>query len=61
VNQIRQHLRIKAFYGTTENTVKTQIWTAVSVYLLVAIVKKRLDLSGSLNTLLQAILLIRPK
>jgi len=41
---IKQHLRIKAFYGTSENAVKTQIWIAVSVYLLVAIVKKRLDL-----------------
>jgi len=50
---IRQHLRIKAFYGTSENAVKTQIWIAVSVYLLVAIVKKRLDLCGSLYTLRQ--------
>ena len=39
---IKQHLRIKAFYGNTENAVKTQIWIAVSVYLLVAIVRKRL-------------------
>ena len=52
---IKQHLRIKAFYGTSENAVKTQIWIAVSVYLLVAIVKKRLDLPGSLYTLLQVI------
>jgi IS4 transposase len=52
---IKQHLRINAFYGTSENAVKTQIWIAVSVYLLVAIVKKRLDLSGSLYTLLQVI------
>jgi len=52
---IKQHLRIKAFYGTSENTVKTQIWIAVSVYLLVAIVKKRLDLPGSLYTLLQVL------
>jgi IS4 transposase len=50
---IKQHLRIKAFYGTSENAVKTQIWIAVSVYLLVAIVKKRLNLPGSLYTLLQ--------
>jgi hypothetical protein len=41
---IKQHLRIKSFYGTSENAVKTQIWIAVSVYLLVAIIKKRLDL-----------------
>jgi hypothetical protein len=51
----KQHLRIKAFYGTRENAVKTQIWIAVSVYLLVAIVKKRLDLPGSLYTLLQVL------
>ena len=50
---IKQHLRIKAFYGTSENAVKTQLWIAISVYLLVAIVKKRLDLPGSLYTLLQ--------
>ena len=50
---IKQHLRIKAFYGTTENAVKTQIWIAVSVYLLVAIIKKRLQLNGSLYTFLQ--------
>jgi transposase len=52
---IKQHLRIKAFYGTTENAVKTQIWIAVSVYLLVAIAKKRLDLPASLYTLLQVL------
>jgi Domain of unknown function (DUF4372)/Transposase DDE domain len=52
---IKQHLRIKVFYGTGENAVKTQIWIAVSVYLLVAIVKKRLDLPGSLYTLLQVL------
>jgi hypothetical protein len=52
---IKQHLRIKAFYGTTENAVKTQIWIAVSVYLLVAIIKKRLQLPGSLYTLLQVL------
>ena len=50
---IKQHLRIKAFFGTTENAVKTQIWIAVSIYVLVAIVKKRLNLSASLYELLQ--------
>jgi len=50
---IKQHLRIKKFYGTSENAVKTQIWTAVSAYVLVAIVKKRLNLDASLYTLLQ--------
>lgn len=50
---IKQHLRIKTFYGTSPNAVKTQIWTAVSIYLLVAIMKKRLHLLGSLHTILQ--------
>ncbi len=50
---IKQHLRIKRFYGTSENAVKSQIWIAVSVYVLVAIVKKRLNLDASLYTLLQ--------
>jgi hypothetical protein len=50
---IKQHLRIKRFFGTSENAVKTQIWIAVSVYVLVAIVKKRLTLDASLYTLLQ--------
>jgi hypothetical protein len=50
---IKQHLRIKRFYGTSENAVKTQIWIAVSVYVLVAIVRKRLKLEASLYTLLQ--------
>jgi hypothetical protein len=50
---IKQHLRIKAFYGTSENAVKTQIWIAVSVYVLVAIVKKRMQVSQSLYTILQ--------
>ena len=50
---IKQHLRIKAFYGTSENAVKTQIWIAISVYVLVAIIKKHLDLELSLNTILQ--------
>ncbi len=50
---IKQHLRIKSFYGTSENAVKTQIWIAISVYVLVAIVKKRLDISLSLYEMLQ--------
>jgi transposase len=50
---IKQHLRIKAFYGTGENTVKTQIWIAVSVYVLVAIVCKRLGIQASLYQILQ--------
>ncbi len=50
---IKQHLRIKRFFGTSENAVKTQIWIAVSVYVLVAIVKKRINLDASLYTLLQ--------
>src|SRR5271157_3474710 len=50
---IKQHLRIKRFYGTSENAVKTQIWIAVSVYVLVAIVRKRLRLEAPLYTLLQ--------
>ena len=50
---IKQHLRIKAFYGTSENAVKTQIWIAVSVYVLVAIVRKRLGLEASLYQTLQ--------
>jgi hypothetical protein len=50
---IKQHLRIKAFYGTSENAVKTQIWIAIAVYVLVAIVKKRLNLSQSLYGILQ--------
>jgi hypothetical protein len=50
---IKQHLRIKAFFGTSENAVKSQIWIAVSVYVLVAIVKKRLHLSASLYQILQ--------
>lgn len=50
---IKQHLRIKQFYGTSENAVKTQIWIAVSVYVLVAIVKKRLNITASLYEMLQ--------
>ncbi len=50
---IKQHLRIKKFYGTTQNAVKTQIWTAIATYVLVAIVKKRLGLTQSPYTILQ--------
>lgn len=50
---IKQHLRIKAFFGTSENAVKTQIWIAISVYILIAILKKRLNLDFSLYTILQ--------
>jgi len=50
---IKQHLRIKVFFGTSENAVKTQIWIAVSVYVLVAIVKKRLNIPASLYEILQ--------
>jgi hypothetical protein len=52
---IKQHLRIKAFYGYSENAVKTQIWIAVSVYVLVAIMKKRLGLEASLHEILQVL------
>lgn len=52
---IKQHLRIKAFYGTTENAVKTQIWIAVSIYVLVAIVRKRLGLEVTLYQILQVL------
>ena len=52
---IKQHLRIKAFYGTTENAVLTQIWIAISIYVLVAIVKKALKLDQSLYTILQVL------
>jgi IS4 transposase len=50
---IKKHLRIKAFYETSENAVKTQIWIAVIVYVLVAIVRKRLEIEGSLYQILQ--------
>jgi hypothetical protein len=50
---IKQHLRIKAFFGTSENAVKTQIWIAVSVYVLVAIVRKRVGLEATLYQILQ--------
>ncbi len=52
---IKQHLRIKAFYGTSENAVKSQVWIAVAVYVLIAIVKKRLQLDQSLYTILQVL------
>jgi hypothetical protein len=52
---IKQHLRLKAFYGTSENAVKTQIWIAIAVYVLVAIVKKRLHLEASLYAILQVL------
>jgi len=52
---IKQHLRIKSFYGTSENAVKTQVWTAISIYVLVAIVKKRLQLDRSLFSILQVL------
>lgn len=52
---IKQHLRIKAFYGTSENAVKTQIWIAISVYVLVAILKKELQIKRNLNEILQII------
>jgi hypothetical protein len=50
---IKQHLRIKRFFGTSENAVKTQVWIAVAVYVLVAIIRKRLDLKFSLHSMLQ--------
>jgi transposase len=50
---IKQHLRIKRFFGTSENAVKTQVWIAVAVYVLVAIVRKRLNLDISLHEMLQ--------
>jgi hypothetical protein len=52
---IKQHLRIKSFYGTSENAVKTQTWIAISVYLIVAIIKKRLNIQESLYTILQVL------
>jgi Transposase DDE domain len=56
---IKQHLRIKAFYGTTENAAKTQIWIAVSVYVLGAIVRKRLGLEATLYQILQVLSITR--
>src|SRR5579863_5078867 len=52
---VKQHLRIKAFFGTSQNAVRTQIWIAISIYLLVAIVKKELNLSASLYQILQVV------
>jgi hypothetical protein len=52
---VKQHLRIKAFFGTSQNAVKTQIWIAISIYLLVAIVKKELNLPASLYQILQVV------
>jgi hypothetical protein len=50
---IKQHLRIKSFYGTSDNAVRTQVWIAIAVYVLVALLKKRLKLSLSLHAMLQ--------
>jgi hypothetical protein len=50
---MKQNLRIKGFYGTSENAVRTQIWIAISIYVLVAIIKKQLNLEVALHTLLQ--------
>ncbi len=50
---IKQHLRIKAFYGTSQNAVKTQIWIAITIYVLIAIIKKELGLSVSIYQILQ--------
>jgi hypothetical protein len=52
---IKQHLRIKSFYGTSENAVKSQLWIAVSVYVLIAIIKKRLGIKENLYTILQVL------
>jgi len=52
---IKQHLRIKSFYGTSENAVKSQIWIAVTVYVLIAIIKKRLGIKENLYTILQVL------
>jgi hypothetical protein len=52
---IKQHLRIKSFFGTSENAVKSQVWIAVSVYVIVAIIKKRLKITTSLYTILQVL------
>jgi len=52
---IKQHLRIKSFFGISENAVKTQIWIAISVYVLVAVVRKKLKIEPSLYTILQVL------
>ena len=54
---IKQHLRIKSFFGTSENAVKNQIWIAVSVYVIIAIIRKRLHIEESLHTILQILIL----
>lgn len=56
---IKQHLRIKRFFGTSENAVKTQVWIAVATYVLVAIIRKRLNVQRSLHSMLQ-ILSVNP-
>ena len=50
---IKQHLRVRPFFGTSENAVKSQIWIAVSVYVIIAIIRKRLHIEESLHTMLQ--------
>src|SRR6185295_6734473 len=50
---IKQHLRIKAFYGTSDNAVRTQVWTAITMYVLVALVRKHLKVQNSLHSMLQ--------
>jgi IS4 transposase len=52
---IKQHLRIKAFYGTSQNAVKTQIWIAITIYVLIAIIEKELGLSVSIYQILQVV------
>ena len=52
---IKQHLRIKSFFGTSENAIKTQIWIAVTVYVLVAVLRKRLGIAADLDTILQVL------
>jgi len=52
---IKQHLRIKAFYGTSDNAVKTQVWIAICVYVLIAIIKKQASLQHSLHSILQVL------
>jgi len=52
---IKQHLRIKSFYGTTENAVKTQVWIAISTYVLIAIMKKKLNMKHSLYEILRVL------
>ena len=54
-SSFKQHLRIKAFYGTSQNAVKTQIWIAITIYVLIAIIKKELGLSVSIYQILQVV------